>query len=102
LYKCTTGYYNNERPHSGKYCYGKSPIRIWNETLHLAKDKLLNNQYQNFIPLPLSGQEKTGSAGEQPLSNNLIDWNGQGGQNHTYNQNSIPRNDGLENPKRRI
>ncbi|KAA6349646.1 hypothetical protein EZS27_002974 [termite gut metagenome] len=83
-------------------CYGKSPIRTWNETLYLAKNKLLNNQYQNFIPLPLSGQEETGSAGEQPVSNNLIDWNGQGGQNSPYNQNSIPRNDGLENSNRRI
>ncbi|KAA6308496.1 hypothetical protein EZS27_039849, partial [termite gut metagenome] len=89
-------YYNNERPHSGKYCYGKNPMQTWNETLHLAKDKLLNNQYQNFIPLPLSGEEETGSAGEQPVSNNLIDWNGQGGQNPPYNQNSIPRNHGLE------
>ncbi|KAA6325921.1 hypothetical protein EZS27_024912 [termite gut metagenome] len=77
-------------------------MQTWNETLHLAKDKLLNNQYQNFIPLPLSGEEETGSAGEQPVSNNLIDWNGQGGQNPPYNQNSIPRNHGLENPNRSI
>ncbi|KAA6330866.1 hypothetical protein EZS27_020473 [termite gut metagenome] len=74
----------------------------WNGTPHLAKDKLLNNQYQNLISLPLSGQEETGSAGEQPVSNNLIDRNGQGGQNPPHNQNFIPGNDGLENKNRRI
>ncbi|KAA6329664.1 hypothetical protein EZS27_021550, partial [termite gut metagenome] len=47
-------------------------------------------------------EEETGSAGEQPVSNNLIDWNGQGGQNPPYNQNSIPRNHGLENLNRSI
>jgi len=90
-------YYNNERTHSGKYCYGKTPMQTWNESLHLAKDKLLNNQYQNFIPLQLSGKEETGSAEEQPASNSLTDWNGQGGQNPPSKNLLIPRNYGSEN-----
>ena len=36
-------YYNNERPHSGRYCYGKTPMETFNETVTLAKLKLLNN-----------------------------------------------------------
>jgi transposase InsO family protein len=35
-------YYNHERPHSGRYCFGKTPIQTFNESLILAKQKLLN------------------------------------------------------------
>lgn len=37
-------YYNNERPHSGRYCYGKTPMKTFIESLPLAKQKLLNEQ----------------------------------------------------------
>ena len=36
-------FYNNERPHSGRYCYGKTPMQTFNESITLAKLKLLNN-----------------------------------------------------------
>ena len=91
-------YYNNERPHSGKYCYGKTPMQTWNESIHLAKDKLLSNHYQNVVSLPLSDEVETGSAGEQPVRNNLTDWNGLGGRKSPSNQIPIPRNYVLENP----
>jgi transposase InsO family protein len=32
-------YYNNERPHSGRYCYGKTPMQTFIESLPLAKQK---------------------------------------------------------------
>jgi transposase InsO family protein len=35
-------YYNNERPHSGRYCFGKTPMQTFNESVILAKQKLLN------------------------------------------------------------
>ncbi len=35
-------YYNQERPHSGRYCYGKTPMQTFNESIILAKQKLLN------------------------------------------------------------
>jgi transposase InsO family protein len=35
-------YYNNERPHSGRYCYGKTPMQTFIESLPLAKQKLLD------------------------------------------------------------
>jgi transposase InsO family protein len=36
-------YYNHERPHSGRYCYGKTPMQTFVESLPLAKQKLLND-----------------------------------------------------------
>lgn len=35
-------YYNQQRPHSGRYCYGKTPMQTFEESLPLAKQKLLN------------------------------------------------------------
>ena len=36
--------YNEQRPHSGKYCYGKTPMQTFRETLHLAKEKCISKQ----------------------------------------------------------
>lgn len=36
-------YYNNNRPHSGRYCYGKTPMQTFIESLPLAKQKLLDD-----------------------------------------------------------
>ena len=33
--------YNHRRPHSGRYCYGKTPYQTWLDSLHLARIKLL-------------------------------------------------------------
>src|SRR5204863_8446725 len=33
------GYYNEERPHSGKYCYGKTPMETFISAKHLADEK---------------------------------------------------------------
>lgn len=38
-------YYNHQRTHSGRYCYGKTPMQTWQESLHLAKEKLLNENH---------------------------------------------------------
>jgi transposase InsO family protein len=35
-------YYNNERAHSGRYCYGKTPMQTFRESLILAKQKRLD------------------------------------------------------------
>ena len=39
-------YYNEERPHSGKYCYGKTPLQTFLDTKHVALEK--NNQTMFF------------------------------------------------------
>jgi transposase InsO family protein len=38
--------YNHERTHSGKYCFGKTPWQTFEDSLPLAKEKMLN---QNLI-----------------------------------------------------
>jgi len=35
-------FYNNERTHSGRYCFGKTPMQTFIESLTLAKEKQLN------------------------------------------------------------
>ncbi len=42
-------YYNNERPHSGRYCFGKTPMQTFTESLSLAKEKMLNQNVQENI-----------------------------------------------------
>ena len=38
-------YYNRERPHSGKYCFGKTPIQTFLDSIQLAKDKVINSKF---------------------------------------------------------
>jgi transposase InsO family protein len=38
-------YYNNERPHSGKYCYGKTPMQTFLDSINLAREKMLENNF---------------------------------------------------------
>ena len=36
-------YYNNQRSHSGKYCFGKTPMETFNESITLARQKMLDH-----------------------------------------------------------
>jgi transposase InsO family protein len=83
-------YYNKERPHTGKYCYGKSPMQTWLDSIHLAKEKMLLELYQNVVSLPLSDQAETGNGGDQPDRNSLNEWNGKGGHHSPQSHFSIP------------
>ena len=38
-------FYNYERPHSGRYCYGKTPWQTWKDSKALAKEKSLDNLF---------------------------------------------------------
>jgi transposase InsO family protein len=38
--------YNQRRPHSGKYCFGKTPMQTFLDSLPLAKEKMLNQTVQ--------------------------------------------------------
>ena len=35
--------YNEQRPHSGKYCYGKTPMQTFREAEHLALEKTISS-----------------------------------------------------------
>jgi len=73
-------HYNHERTYSGKYCFGKTPMQTFWDSLHLAKEKMLETHYQNIVSLPLSGEAEAGSAGEQPIRNSLTDWDSRGAE----------------------
>jgi transposase InsO family protein len=38
-------YYNYERPHSGRYCFGKTPMQTWLDSKELAKEKRIDQLY---------------------------------------------------------
>jgi transposase InsO family protein len=38
--------YNESRPHSGKYCFGKTPMQAFLDSVPLAKEKMLNQTVQ--------------------------------------------------------
>jgi len=54
--------YNELRPHSGKYCYGKTPMQTFVESTHVAQEKHLvpDNLYGNGSPYKLSGHAPCG------------------------------------------
>ena len=62
-------YYNQDRTHSGKYCFGKTPAQTFADSKHLAIEKMLDEKF-NFTP---SGEADAGNAGEQPARNILMD-----------------------------
>jgi len=63
--------YNNERTHSGKYCFGKTPMETFISSKHLATEKRIDEllESDNF---KLSDKTEAGSAEEQPARDSLI------------------------------
>ncbi|MHC4259128.1 MAG: integrase core domain-containing protein, partial [Planctomycetota bacterium] len=39
-------HYNEERTHSGKYCFGKTPMQTFLDSMPLVREKTLNNTLQ--------------------------------------------------------
>lgn len=39
-------HYNEERTHSGKYCFGKTPMQTFEDSIQLAKEKILDKTLQ--------------------------------------------------------
>lgn len=42
-------YYNKERTHTGKHCFGKTPFQTFKDSLYLAKQKMLDNLAQDPV-----------------------------------------------------
>ena len=42
-------YYNAERPHSGKYCDGRTPDQTFSETKHLADEKMVDTLFPKEV-----------------------------------------------------
>lgn len=68
-------YYNTERPHSGRYCFGKTPMQTFLDGKALAKAKDLNLQFHQNANFMVSGEADVGAAEEQPTRNTLTDGN---------------------------
>lgn len=71
-------YYNSERPHSGKYCYGKTPKDTWEESMYLAKEKLLHTHSQNVVSLPMSDEVEMAPYQKHPFDSNPTEQNDEG------------------------
>jgi Integrase core domain len=41
--------YSEERPHAGRYCYGKTPVPTWRDARPLVEEKLLERQHQPAV-----------------------------------------------------
>ena len=53
-------YYNQDRTHSGKYCFGKTPMQTFKDTIHLAREKMLETLKEDQLvthPLPENKQQ---------------------------------------------
>ncbi len=59
-------FYNTERPHSGRYCFGKTSLQTFADSKDLAQGKDLNNFFRQNAILKLSDKTEAGSAEEQP------------------------------------
>jgi predicted component of type VI protein secretion system len=42
--------YNHERTHSGKYCYGKTPMQTFKDSIPLTKEKLFGYDVSDGQP----------------------------------------------------
>ncbi|MNZ94299.1 Integrase core domain protein [compost metagenome] len=58
--------YNTNRTHSGKYCFGKTPMQTFMDSIPLAKEKLLErlnqDQFSAYATLSNSGERKPETA----------------------------------------
>ena len=69
------GLYNNERTHSGRYCFGKTPMQTFRDSKELAKAKDINNLFGQVNNFKLSDKADVSSAEEQLTRNSLTDGN---------------------------
>ena len=64
-------HYNTQRTHTGKYCYGKTPMQTFIDSLQLAKDKLLEKTFKEHT---LNDNKKMTEVSVQS-SNLEFNWN---------------------------
>jgi len=50
--------YNEDRPHSGKYCYGKTPMQTFLDSLHIAKEKMIGYNLTDEKPETTRGSDR--------------------------------------------
>lgn len=67
--------YNNERAHSVRYCFGKTPMQTFIDSKELAKSKDVNNLFGQNNNFKLSDKAEVNSAEVQLTRNSLNDGN---------------------------
>ena len=83
-------FYNTERPHSGRYCFGKTPLQTFADSKELAQTKDLNNFFRQNPIFKLSDETESGAAEEQPARDSLTGENEKAVDKTTaFSQNSF-------------
>lgn len=72
---CWINYYNEERPHSGRYCFGKTPMQTFEDSKDLARQKDVQQIFFKTLNFNLSSEAEMSNAGEQLTRNSLTDGN---------------------------
>src|SRR4051794_28789793 len=67
--------YNNERAHSGRYCFGKTPMQTFTDSKDLAKAKDASSLFGQSTNFKLSAEAEAGSAAVQPARDSLMNEN---------------------------
>ncbi len=73
---CWVNYYNEERPHSGRYYFGKTPMQTFEDSKDLARQKDVQQLFYKSLNFNPSSESEMSTAGEQLTRNNLTDGNG--------------------------
>jgi transposase InsO family protein len=53
--------YNESRPHSGKYCFGKTPMQTFGDSKHLADEKMLDRVFSSKEGFPVMPEQESPS-----------------------------------------
>ena len=86
-------FYNSERPHSGRYCFGKTPMKTFADSKDLARGKDINDFFRQNAIFKLSDKTEAGSAEEQPVRDSLTDENNKAVENiQPLSTNYFPSN----------
>lgn len=67
--------YNEHRPHSGRHCYGKTPMQTFVDGKPMARQKNTIGLFEQSPNFTKSSEAEAGTAGEQPVRNTMTNWN---------------------------
>lgn len=66
--------YNRTRPHSGKYCYGKTPMQTYLDSVSLAREKMLDVTFSS-APEPERSPAQRSAGGGAAVGNGPLELN---------------------------
>lgn len=75
-------YYNSERAHSGRYCFGKTPMQTFIDSKPLAQQKDVNGLFRQNTNFKTLDEAEAGAAEVQPARNSLTGENDKAADQH--------------------